>query len=50
MPAEWCRTFMQDLVRSMTSKGLQGPLAEALVADGRFKAFAKDTREVMATA
>jgi len=46
---EWCRTFMQDVVSSMTSKGLQGPLAEALMADPQFKAYAKDTREVMAT-
>jgi hypothetical protein len=40
---------MHDMVRSMTSKGLQAPLSEALVADPQFKAFAKDTREVMAT-
>ena len=50
MNTEWCRTFMQDLVRSMTSKGLQGPLAQALRADAAFQAFAKDTREVMAIA
>jgi hypothetical protein len=49
LSTEWCRTFMQDVVRSMTSKGLQKPLAEALVADPQFKALAKDTREVMAT-
>ncbi|MFZ4467536.1 MAG: hypothetical protein ACOYO7_10825, partial [Phycisphaerales bacterium] len=49
LSTEWCRTFMHDMVRSMTSKELQAPLAEALVADPQFKAFAKDTREVMAT-
>jgi MoxR-like ATPase len=49
LSTEWCRTFMQDVVRSMTSKGLQGPLSEAFMADPQFKAYAKDTREVMAT-
>lgn len=46
MPAEWTRTFIQDLVRSMTSKGLQGPLAVALTKEPDFKAFLKDYREL----
>ena len=50
MTGEWCRTFMQDMVRSMTSKGLQKPLAEALARDPGFKRYAQDTRELMASA
>jgi hypothetical protein len=50
LSVEWTRTLIQDLLRSMNSKGLQGPLAKALVAEPDFKAFLKDYRELLVTA
>jgi hypothetical protein len=46
MTAEWTRTFIQDLCRSMIAKGLQGPLAKALVAEPAFQKFLKDYKEL----
>jgi hypothetical protein len=50
MTTEWVRTFIQDLLRSMQSKGLQGPLAMALREEPSFKKFLADYRELLVTA
>jgi hypothetical protein len=50
LAAEWTRTLLQDLLRSMRAKGLQGPLAQALGAEPLFKSFLADYRELMVTA
>jgi len=50
MTTEWTRTFIQDILRSMQAKGLQGPLALALKADPEFKGFLADYRELLVTA
>jgi hypothetical protein len=50
MTTEWVRTFIQDLLRSMQSKGLQGPLAVALREEPKFKKFLADYRELLVTA
>jgi hypothetical protein len=50
MTTEWTRTFIHDLRQSMQSKGLQGPLATALLAEPTFKAFVKDYHELQVTA
>ena len=50
MTTEWTRTFIHDLRQSMQSKGLQGPLAVALLAEPTFKAFVKDYHELQVTA
>jgi hypothetical protein len=49
MSAEWTRTFMKDLVRSMQSKGLQGPLAMALREEPAFKALLTDFSSLQVT-
>jgi hypothetical protein len=50
MTTEWVRTFIQDLLRSMQSKGLQGPLSMALREEPSFKKFLADYRELLVTA
>ena len=49
MSAEWTRAFMKDLVRSMQSKGLQGPLAMALREEPAFKALLTDFSNLQVT-
>ena len=50
LAAEWTRTLLQDLLRSMRAKGLQAALAKALGAEPLFKSFLADYRELMVTA
>ena len=50
MTTEWARTLIQDMLRSMQSKGLQGPLAIALRDEPSFRDFLKDYRELQVTA
>ena len=47
---EWTRAFIQDLLRSMQAKGLQGPLAVALKSEPSFKRFLSDFRDLKAAA
>jgi MoxR-like ATPase len=49
MTTEWTRTFIHDLRQSMLSKGLQGPLAVALLAEPSFKSFVEDYHELQVT-
>ena len=50
MNTEWARTLIQDMLRSMQSKGLQGPLAVALRDEPAFRTFLADYRELAVTA
>ena len=50
MTTEWTRTLLQDLLRSMQAKGLQGALAVALRDEPGFRDFLQDYRELQVTA
>jgi hypothetical protein len=50
MTTEWTRALIQDMLRSMQSKGLQGPLAVALRDEPSFREFLKDFRELQVLA
>jgi hypothetical protein len=49
MSTEWARTFLQDLLQSMRSKGLQGELGRTLGTDKDFRRFFDDFKELLAT-